>query len=402
MGNYEAARIIDEVCKLSSDTNGVITRFPFTDSWMRAQEFLRNYMLEHGFEVGFDCAGNLHGRIGSSEKTVLSGSHVDTVRNGGKYDGLYGVVAAVLAVSRLYKKHGTPKHALEVVSFSEEEGSRFPFNFLGSKALIGSVNDSDILDLKDKDGVSMKDAMSKYGFEFKTGCAKRDDIKAFVEIHIEQGGVLESKDMDIGIVTSIVGYKKFRVDVHGEANHAGTTPMPMRKDAGFASALIISEVIKCAKEYGEPLVTTVGQIEFHPGLANVIPQLATFSLDMRHTDGNVLDRFQNEVSGIISKICAENNVSYEFKPIFNDNPVPMDKDITAMIAKVCDLRGLRSMEIHSGAGHDSQILSKVTPVGMIFVPSKDGISHNPNEHTDADKLELGVEVLEDVLYKLAY
>jgi allantoate deiminase len=311
-------------------------------------------------------------------------------------------VAAALAVSRLQQKHGRPKKALEVIAFSEEEGARFPFNFLGSKALVENIDWAEAGTLKDKNGVSMAQAMAAYGFNYKDNCAKRDDIKAFVEIHIEQGGVLDSENMDIGIVTGIVGYKKFKVELFGEANHAGTTPMSNRKDAGFTAALIISEVIKLAKEYGAPMVATVGQIEFHPALANVVPASAHFTLDMRHTDGELLNRFQLEAAKIIKKIGAENRVTSEFTAIFDDKPVYMDSDIMAIITKVSEKHGVKHMNIHSGAGHDSQILSRIAPVGMIFVPSKGGISHNPNEFTEPEQLELGVSILEDTLHALAY
>jgi len=364
--------------------------------------YLKELFERLGFETFFDCAGNLHGRIGESGDTIMTGSHADTVRNGGKYDGLYGVVGSALAAARLYEKHGKPKTAIEVVAFSEEEGSRFPFNFWGSKVLIGDIDWDTAAVLKDKDGISMEEALEACGFSYTPDCAKRDDIKVFVELHIEQGGVLEANDMEIGVVTGIVGYKKFSVEVFGQANHAGTTPMPYRKDAGFCAAQIITEVIKLAKEYGEPMVATVGQIEFKPGLANVVPDYAKFSLDMRHTDANVLNRFQEEARRIIERIAQETGTTFEFRAIFDDPPIPMSEGIMGIIKSACENQGVRHMKIHSGAGHDSQILSRVAPVGMIFVPSRGGISHNPEEFTEPELLEKGAEVLEETLYRLAY
>ena len=402
MADLEVSRIIDEICELSKDDKGEITRFPFSDSWMKAQMYLKEFFEKLGFDTYFDCAGNLHGRIGAPGDTVMTGSHADTVRNGGKYDGLYGVVAGALAVSRLYKKHGEPKKALEVIAFSEEEGTRFPFNFWGSKALIGDIEWEKISGFKDKEGISMAEALERQGFSYTKDCAKRDDIKSFVEIHIEQGGVLEAKNMEIGVVTGIVGYKKFNVEIFGEANHAGTTPMGFRKDAGFCTGLIISEVIKRAREYGDPLVTTIGQIEFRPNLANVVPAYAQFSIDMRHTDADILNRFQEEVLEIIKKLTSEEKVTFNFKTIFDDKPVYMDKAIMDIISKACENQGAKYMKIHSGAGHDSQILARIAPASMIFVPSKNGISHNPEEFTDPNLLEKGARILEETLYKLAY
>jgi len=402
MADLDISKIIDEICELSKDEKGEITRFPFSDPWLRAQMYLKELFEKSGFDTYFDCAGNLHGRMGAPGDTILTGSHADTVRNGGKYDGLYGVVAAAAAVSRLYKKHGMPKKALEVVAFSEEEGTRFPFNFWGSKALIGDIEWKKIKNLKDKEGISIVEALENQGFSYSEGCAKKDDIKAFVEIHIEQGGVLEAKNMEIGVVTGIVGYKKFNVEILGEANHAGTTPMGFRKDAGFCAGLIVSELIKKAREQGDPLVATIGQIEFRPNLANVVPAYAQFSLDMRHTDGDALNRFQEEALEIIKKITSIEKCTFNFTAIFDDKPVYMDKNIMDVITEACENQGVKHMKIHSGAGHDSQILARIAPVGMVFVPSKNGVSHNPREFTEPELLEKGACVLEETLYKLAY
>ncbi|MCL2566141.1 MAG: M20 family metallo-hydrolase [Defluviitaleaceae bacterium] len=402
MADLEVSKIIDEICELSKNDAGEITRFPFSESWMKAQTYLKELFEKLGFDTYFDCAGNLHGRIGTQSDTIMTGSHADTVRNGGKYDGLYGVVAAALAVSKLYRKYGAPKKGLEVIAFSEEEGTRFPFNFWGSKTLIGDVEWDKVKCLTDKEGIRMVEALENQGFSYSNGCAKRDDIKAFVEIHIEQGGVLEAKNMEIGVVTGIVGYKKFNIEIFGEANHAGTTPMGFRKDAGFCAGVIISELIKRAREYGDPLVTTIGQIEFSPNLANVVPAYAQFSLDMRHTDGDILNRFQEEALEIVKKITSAEKVTYNFTTVFDDKPVYMDKDIMDIITKACENQGVKYMAIHSGAGHDSQILARIAPVGMIFVPSKNGVSHNPAEFTEPELLEKGVSILEEALHKLAY
>ena len=402
MTNSEVTKIIDEICDISRDENGAITRIPFTESWMRAQMYLKEWFEKLGFETFFDCAGNLHGRIGAAGETIMTGSHADTVRNGGKYDGLYGVVASALAASRLYQKHGMPKTAIEVIAFSEEEGSRFPMNFWGSKTLVGAIDWTQAASLKDKDGISMDEALKSKGFSYTQDCAKRNDIKAFVEIHIEQGGVLEANNMEVGVVTSIVGYRKYNVEIFGQANHAGTTPMPYRKDAAFCASQIIYEIIKRAKEYGEPQVLTVGQIEFRPNLSNVVPGYVQFTVDMRNTDADTLDRLHAEVLDTIKKITAETETTFEFKEIFKDPPIPMDAGIMDIIEKACENQGVKYMKIHSGAGHDAQIMSRIAPVGMIFVPSKNGISHNPDEFTEPSQLEKGAEILEEALYKLAY
>jgi len=402
MNKLEAAKIIDEICEVSKDEAGAITRFPFTKSWMQAQTYLKELFEELGFETFFDGAGNLHGRIGDTSDTILTGSHVDTVQNGGKYDGLYGVVGGALAIARLYQKYGTPKTALEVIAFAEEEGTRFPFDFWGSKALTGDIDWEELSTLKDKDSITLSEALQASGFSYTKDCAKRDDIKAFVELHIEQGHVLDKNQLEIGVVTSIVGHQKYHLEIFGEANHAGTTPMAHRKDAGVSAAQIISKATELAKAYGEPLVFTAGEIEFKPSLSSVVPGYAKLSLDMRHTNGETLNRFQREVLDIIEAVTASNNTTFEFNTVFDDPPTPMDANIIEMIKKSCEKQGVSYMKIPSGAAHDSQVISRIAPVGMIFVPSKNGVSHNPKEFTKPELLEKGVDILAETLHQLAY
>ena len=402
MNKLEVAKIIDEVCEISKDEAGTITRYPFTKPWMQAQTHLKKLFEELGFETFFDGAGNLHGRIGAAGDTILTGSHVDTVRDGGKYDGLYGIVGGAMAIAKLYQKHGTPKTALEVVAFAEEEGTRFPYDFWGSRALIGDIDWEGVATLKDEDGISILEALKGNGFSYTQDCAKREDIKAFVELHIEQGQVLDTNHLEIGVVTNIVGHKKFHLEIFGEANHAGTTPMAYRKDAGLSAAQIISEASKLARAYGEPLVFTVGEIEFKPSFSSVVPGYAKLSLDMRHTDGETLNRFQREVLGIIGTVTASNHTTFKCNPVFDDPPTPMDENIVGIIKKACEKQEVSHIKMHSGAAHDTQVMSRIAPVGMIFVPSQNGVSHNPAEYTKPELLEKGVEILAETLYQLAY
>lgn len=402
MADLKVTEIIDEICELSKNESGEIARLPFTDPWAAAGTYLKKLFEKLGFDTYYDGAGNLHGRLGGPGKTIMTGSHADTVKNGGKYDGLYGVVASALAVSRLYKAHGMPKTALEVVAFSEEEGSRFPFNFFGSKALVGDVPWDEFKSLIDKEGINILDAMQSKGFAFTPDCALRNDIKTFVEAHIEQGGVLERTNNEIGVVTSIVGQKRFIIEIFGEANHAGTTPMAYRKDAGFCAAQIINKVVARAKEFDDILVTTVGQIELKPNNANVVPAYAKFSLDMRHPCSSALDSFKAEFLDIVKTVTADTKTTYDILTTLESEPVNMDDSIMEIISESCEKRQIAHMKIHSGAGHDSQIMAKIAPVAMIFVPSQGGISHNPAEFTEAKQLETGIDILEDVLFKLAY
>lgn len=402
----EITELLDILADKASDPAGGITRLLYTQEWVNSQHELKKIMEEAGFNAYFDEIGNLFGRLEGSTPdtgTILTGSHVDTVRCGGKLDGMFGIIAGIVAVRYLKRKYGTPKRSLEIVSFAEEEGSRFPFVFWGSKSFLGMAGKEDVAHLKDNDGVLFSDAINGAGFGFKTDSGKvREDIKNFIEIHIEQGNVLEREGLEIGVVSSIVGQRRFKVKVGGTANHAGTTPMEYRKDALYAASRMISSVIGKAKSYGSPLVTTAGFIEIKPNIPNVVPGEAEFSLDVRHTDKDFLKQFTEEANTIMQQIAGECGVEMAVNMWMDELPVPMSDEIVDCLKNVCERGNINYRVMHSGAGHDSQLLAKYVPTAMLFVPSKDGVSHNPAEHTDSGYLEKGVRALIDTLYELAY
>lgn len=389
-----------------SDSEGGISRFLYTEEWVAAQKYLEQEMKREELDVHFDEVGNLFGALKGSkypEETILSGSHVDTVGNGGYYDGQFGIVAALLAIKHLKAKYGQPLRNIEVVSMAEEEGSRFPYAMWGSKNIVGMAKKEDVVDIKDSDGVPFVEAMNKAGFDFRDETkGMREDIKAFVEIHNEQGGVLESEGKSVGVVHSIVGQRRFNIEISGQANHAGTTPMGYRKDAVYAASQMIFEVISAAKKHGDPLVTTVGQIEVTPNVVNVVPGKALFTMDIRHTEKDMLVSFTEEVTEILNKLAAEHGVEIAINMWMDEDPVPMDKKIVELIEQSCKDTGLNYKLMHSGAGHDSQILAPKVPTAMLFVSSRDGISHNPAEFTEPKDLAEGVKALIATLYELAY
>lgn len=389
-----------------SDSEGGVSRFLYTKEWVEAQKYLEQEMKNQALDVHFDEVGNLFGALKGSkypEETILSGSHVDTVGNGGYYDGQFGIVAAFLAIKHLKEKYGQPLRNLEVVSMAEEEGSRFPYALWGSKNIVGIAKKEDVVDIKDSDGVPFVEAMNEAGFDFRDeNKGMREDIKAFVEIHNEQGGVLEAEEKSVGVVHSIVGQRRFNIEVSGQPNHAGTTPMGYRKDAVFAASQMIFEIITAAKKLGDPLVTTVGQIEVTPNVVNVVPGKALFTMDIRHTEKDVLVSFTEEVTEILNKVAAEHGVEIAVNMWMDEDPVKMDKNIVELIEQSCKDTTLNYKLMHSGAGHDSQILAPKVPTAMLFVPSRDGISHNPAEFTEPKELAEGVKALIATLYELAY
>ncbi len=398
--------ILDDTAKLARDESGGLTRLLYSDEWVKTQSTLEKIMSENGLKTRYDEIGNLYGRLESVEdlkETVMVGSHVDTVVNGGDYDGIYGITAGILALDYLKKKFGAPKRALEVISFAEEEGSRFPTVFWGSKNFVGLEDRGAVEGIVDAKGDRFTEAMQGAGFGFKAKPnSARDDIKYFVETHIEQGSVLEKEELTIGIVDNIVGQRRFSIEVKGVANHAGTTPMSYRKDAFFAASAMVVKILNCAVEYGDPLVATVGSIELTPNTVNVVPGNAVFSLDIRHVDSDVLKQFTGEVLEILKETAEEKQVEVTHEMWMDTSPVPLSSELVAQVKEICQKQKLPHKVMPSGAGHDSQVVATKIPTVLIFVPSKEGISHNPKEYTAPEFLTEGVSVVIETLYALAY
>ncbi|KAB2338239.1 allantoate deiminase [Cytobacillus depressus] len=402
----EIAQLVDWLGEYGKDPNGGVTRLLYTKEWIEAQKALDKLLQEDGLATRYDEVGNLFGRLEGSkykDETILTGSHVDTVKNAGKLDGAFGILAGILAIRYLKETYGQPLRNLEVVSFAEEEGSRFPYAFWGSKNLVGMAKKEDVENIADFNGVPFVDAMKEAGFNFRDESkAFRKDIKSFIEIHIEQGNVLENEGKSVGVVHNIVGQRRFTIDVIGVANHAGTTPMGYRKDAVFAASRMIQDVINKAIEYGDPLVATVGKIEVKPNIVNVVPGGALFTLDVRHTEKDILVKFTDELTSIINRIANDSGVEVKIDMWMDEDPIPMDQQIVEAIEKQTKETGLNYKMMHSGAGHDSQIIAPIVPTAMIFVPSRNGISHNPLEYTSPEELATGVKALIHSLYVLAY
>lgn len=399
------SKFIEVLSEYGKTEEGGINRVLYSQPWIDAQKALKDICKKKEFESYYDEVGNLFVRLEGTEfkdETILTGSHIDTVVNGGKLDGQLGIVAGVLAMEYLKTKYGDPLRNIEMVSMVEEEGSRFPFTFWGSKNIVGCMSEEEVKDLKDEDGIDLARAMKTAGFRFKDKTNIRNDIKAFIELHIEQGGVLEIEKKSIGIVEHIVGQKRFLVEVKGEANHAGTTPMGYRRDSLHGASRMISKIMELAKSYGDPLVATVGRLDVSPNTSNVVPGKVIFSIDLRHTQKDTADKFVEEMKLNLKEIAKEMDLDLNIDNYMNGVPVSMDKDLVNIIKTQAEENNLNYKLMHSGAGHDAQIFATHVPTALIFVPSHKGISHNPLEFTETKDLVEGVKVLIKTLYELAY
>lgn len=402
----ETERLLKWLGEFGKDPDGGVSRFLYTPEWVEAQKGLEVFMKDEGLRVQYDDVGNLYGRLEGTtykEETILTGSHVDTVKNGGLYDGQYGIIAGIVAIKYLKEKYGQPLRNIEVVSMAEEEGSRFPYVFWGVKNIFGIAKKEDVESIKDVNEVSFVEAMRKAGFDFrKENSVVRKDIKAFIEAHVEQGGVLETEKKSVGVVGNIVGQRRFNIEIKGEANHAGTTPMGYRKDAVYTASLIVNSIMDMAKKYSDPLVATVGKIEVKPNIVNVVPGNALFTLDVRHTHKDVLIKFTEEITCKMKEIADAIGAEINIDMWMDADPVPMDSALVQVVKEQCDKNGLNYKMMHSGAGHDSQIMAQFVPTAMLFVPSHKGISHSPLEYTEPRDLGEGVKALIGALYELAY
>ncbi|MBY8911283.1 allantoate deiminase [Bacillus sp. YC2] len=397
---------IQWLSQFGASAEGGVTRLLYTKEWMDAQLAVKKKMASLGLETRFDDVGNVFGRLSGTEspgELILTGSHIDTVINGGKYDGAYGVLAAMLAITHLRKTYGRPKKTLEAVSLCEEEGSRFPMTYWGSGNITGAFSLSDAKKPSDGSGVSLKEAMLQYGFgSGRYTSPFRTDIKAFLEIHIEQGQTLERSGKDIGVVTEIAGQRRYNVTLYGECNHAGTTSMKWRKDPLAAGSSMIHELVILAEKQPEELRLTCGKMTVEPNVPNVIPGRIQFSVDIRHQAEAVLSDFHQKLASLIERISHEKGVRPVIDEYMRIEPVPMDQTLTRAAVEAAAEQGASCEEIISGAGHDAQMIGRTFPACMLFVPSRGGVSHSALEFTSAHQLDIGVRTLANLLYKLAY
>jgi len=398
-------RIADYLTELGSvgRKGSGLWRFPFTPEYERAATLVEGWMGEAGLEVRRDPVGNLLGRAaGASDRVIAVGSHLDTVRNGGCFDGALGVVAGVLAASYLLAEHGPPRKTIEVIAFTGEEGSRFPVSFLGSRWMTGTLTPQDLL-LADDDGVTLAEALAAAGYPgIRPPSSARTDLDAFLELHVEQGPVLDSAGRSLGVVSTIMGQCDVEVTVQGRADHAGTTPMGMRRDALVAACRLILAMREEVLGWSRPTVFTVGRLIVKPGSSNVVPAEVVFSIDLRDPDAEAFKRARERLRRMCRTAAETDKVVVSWRDLYSIDPVACSRELRDVLARAASALGHDPMMLPSGAGHDSMILAATAPVGMLFVPSVGGRSHCPEEETSFHQCYLGAAVLASALRELAY
>jgi len=392
-----------QLAAISSSSEN-ISRFYLTPEHKRCNAQVAEWMQSAGMKSWVDAAGNLWGRYDAATadaKTLLIGSHLDSIPNAGAYDGILGVLVAIASVQQLHQQHIKLPFAIEIIGFGDEEGTRFGSTLLGSRA-IADTWQSDWWALKDRAGISLADAFIEFGLKpelIKNAARVREDLLAYLEVHIEQGPVLEEGDYPLGIVTSIAGARRFKIDVQGYAGHAGTVPMHMRKDALIGAALGVILIEKIAVQLG--VVATVGQIECGPGAVNVIPGRARFSLDIRSGDDLLRDQALDKIQQEFAWLCAERQLTGSWTEIHNAPAVACANWLQDLQAQVLSEMELEPVRLMSGAGHDAMAMADITDVGMYFVRCKGGVSHHPDESVTLEDVELAISALTKTLLKMA-
>jgi allantoate deiminase len=394
---------IDTLSTFTATPGKGTTRLTYSREDLQARQYIKGKMKEYGLIVREDGFGNIFGKLEGTLKdapSVLIGSHFDSVPNGGSYDGPAGVVAGLEVAALFAENKLTPKYPLEVIALVEEEGSRFGGGLMGSRGIVGLLNEEDFKNLKDKDGIYAVEAMKKIGLDPSLP-KKRDPktMKAYLELHIEQGPILEEKGIPIGVVEAIVGLTQLEVTVKGQAGHAGTTPMDRRADALVTAAKMIAQFPDLAESEGEGTVVTTGRLNVFPNGANVIPDRTVFTVDIRSgKEENVLNVIQKVKDLAVS--YSETGIEVIVEQLLYIQPKEMNKDIVSLLKRKSSELGIPKCTINSGAGHDAMVFSDFTNVGMLFIPSKDGLSHCPEEWSDSRHIANAVQVLYEATKKL--
>jgi len=392
----DICRRIDELAAISESPDN-LTRVFLSPEQARASDLVLSWMRDAGMSARVDAVGNVVGRYEGARPglpALVLGSHLDTVRDAGKYDGMLGVVTAIACVDQLNRVSRRLDFAIEIIGFSDEEGVRYGTTMLGSEAVAGTF-DRTVLARADDRGITMEQAFRDYGLDpaqIVTAAHRRDDVLAYVEFHIEQGPVLEGWGLPVGCVTSISGATRYEVAITGQAGHAGTVPMPARKDALAAAAeCVLAIETRCAGEPG--LVGTVGRIEAGPGAINVIPGRAAFTIDVRAPDDAQRARAADDLILQLGTIARRRGVTLTARKIYDMAAAPCAPWLMEQIDRAIAAEGLSPFRLPSGAGHDGMAMIRLTDIGMIFLRCEGGISHNPAEAISVEDAETGARVL---------
>ena len=393
---------IEALAAVGAIEGGGNARLALTDEDRAGRDLVVGWMKALGLDVRIDGIGNVIGVRAGRENAapIMTGSHIDTVRTGGRYDGNYGVLAGLEVVRALNEAKIATRRPIAVAFFTNEEGARFTPDMMGSLVYAGGLGLNEAYAATDKDGVAVGDELRRIGYlgEVKPGALKPH---AFLELHIEQGPILDEEKTRIGVVESVQGISWTEYTVTGVSNHAGTTPMRLRRDAGYLAASVNVFARKLAWEMGGNQVATVGSVAFRPNLINVVPNRAIFTVDLRNTDEAKLKEAEARVAAHIAEIATAERVTVEAKVLARFEPVIFESTLVDRVEHHAKALALTTRRMPSGAGHDAQMMQRLCPTAMIFVPSVAGLSHNVKEHTEAADLVAGAQVLMNLMLELA-
>ncbi|HET9063226.1 MAG TPA: Zn-dependent hydrolase [Candidatus Binatia bacterium] len=395
-------RRLGRLAEIGAIEGGGCCRLALTDEDRAGRDLVVAWMRELGLEVAIDPIGNVFGlRRGAEDAApVMTGSHIDTVRTGGRYDGNLGVLGGLEAVETLNAAGLVTRRPLVVGFFTDEEGARFAPDMLGSLVYVGGLSLEEGLNAVSIDGRRLGDELARIGYAGNAPIGVHRP-HAYVELHIEQGPVLDAEGITIGAVADLQGISWQEIAITGQSNHAGTTPMRLRHDAGYCAAAIGTFLRDLAREMGGSQVCTMGKVDLHPNLINVIAARAKVTADLRNTDETLLRESERRLALFLGELAHAEGVTIATRPLARFAPVIFDDGVVALVERTAARLGHSCRRMTSGAGHDAQMLARVCPAAMIFVPSVKGISHNPAEHTAPADLAAGVNVLLHTLLELA-
>jgi hydantoinase/carbamoylase family amidase len=399
-------KTIDALSTIGQVPQGGISRFTFSEADLTARKFVSKLMEDSGLQVRLDPFANIIGHLeGSSEglPVVMLGSHIDTVPNGGPLDGAYGVLSAIEVAHKIHEENIPIRNPVEVIVFTEEEGARFP-GFLGSMGFTGAMRKEEIYALTDQNGKSFEQALQDAGFDPTTLTqlhSRPQEMKCYVELHIEQGPILENEGITIGAVEAIVGLGELMVEFRGNPRHAGATPLAQRHDPMLAASRLVIEVNNLVRKINRTAVATVGAITVTPNLSSVIPGQVSLVVDFRDTSHEAMVWLQNQIVSMAKRAAEVNGLELTTRLKSFTNPAVMSSKIGETVAKSAEMLSLPWTIMRSGAGHDCQLMATCTETGMMFVPSQGGRSHCPDESSLPEHLEAGANVLLNTIVELA-
>jgi ureidoglycolate amidohydrolase len=408
--DIDAARLAHELDMLATFSDApapAVTRIVFTDADRRARAYVKDLCVEAGFAVREDAVGNTFARWAGSDPdlpAVATGSHIDAIPNAGRFDGTVGVLGGLEAMRALRRAGFLPRRSIELILFTSEEPTRFGIGCLGSRLLAGALDDATAARLKDADGRTLDDVRLAAGFTGELSSVRQPQgaYAAFVELHIEQGPLLEQHGIHLGIVTAIAAPAGLRIVIEGKGGHAGAVLMPDRRDAFLAAAEIALAIEAAARGTGAiDTVATTGVCEVFPGAVNSVPSRARLEVDVRDVDMERRDTVLNRIAEAGRSIAATRGVSVRIEPVNTDPPARSTPEIVEALAAACDAHGLPYERLISRAYHDSLFMSRIAPMAMLFIPCRAGVSHRPDEYASSEAIAQGAMILADALARLS-